>query len=109
MEMRYFKWYSERMGREMGCKQYGHAGRPVLFVPCQDGRFFDFENFKMIDTWAPWIESGKVMVFSIDTVDQETWSNLNGDPYWRIRRYIFVHSKLQQEQLRMYQSHPYQE
>jgi len=87
MEMRYFKWYSERMGREMECKQYGHAGRPFLFVPCQDGRFFDFENFKMIDTWAPWIESGKVMVFSIDTIDGETWSNLGGDSYWRIRRY----------------------
>lgn len=24
---------------------------------------FDFENFKMTDTWAPWIESGQVMVF----------------------------------------------
>lgn len=87
MEMRYFKWYSERMGREMECKQYGHAGRPFLFIPCQDGRFFDFENFKMADAWAPWIESGKVMVFSIDTVDKDTWSNLNGDSYWRIRYY----------------------
>ena len=87
METRYFKWYSERMGREMECKQYGHAGRPFLFIPCQDGRFFDFENFKMADAWAPWIESGQVMVFSIDTVDKDTWSNLNGDSYWRIRYY----------------------
>ena len=87
MEMRYFKWYSERLGRDMEGKVYGHAGRPFLFIPCQDGRFFDFENFKMIDTWAPWIESGKVMVFSIDTIDQETWSNLGGESYWRIRRY----------------------
>lgn len=87
MEMRYFKWYSPRMGREMEGKVYGHAGRPFLFVPCQDGRFFDFENFRMIDTWAPWIDSGKVMVISIDTIDSETWSNLGGDSYWRIRRY----------------------
>ena len=87
MEMRYEKWYSERLGRDMEVKVYGHAGRPFLFIPCQDGRFFDFENFKMIDTWAPWIESGKVMVFSIDTIDQETWSNLSGDSWWRIRRY----------------------
>lgn len=87
METRYFKRYSERLGREMECKQYGHAGRPFLFIPCQDGRFFDFENFKMADAWSPWIESGKVMVFSVDTIDQETWSNLGGDSYWRIRRY----------------------
>ena len=38
-------------------------------------------------TLAPWIESGQIMVISIDTIDQETWSDTNGDPYWRIRRY----------------------
>ena len=87
MEMQYFKAYSPALGRDMECKVYGHAGKPALFVPCQDGRFFDFENFKMIDAWAPWIEAGQVMVFSIDTLDQETWSNKSGDPYWRIRRH----------------------
>ena len=87
MHSQYFKAYSHCMGREMECKVYGHAGVPVLFIPCQDGRFFDFENYRMTDAWAPWIESGRVMVFSIDTVDAETWSDKNGDPYWRIRRY----------------------
>jgi len=87
MQTRYFKEYSPILGREMECKVYGHAGRPVLFIPCQDGRFFDFENFHMDDVWAPWIESGQVMVISIDTMDLETWSNKNGDPYWRIRRH----------------------
>ncbi|MGM9662660.1 MAG: esterase family protein [Oscillospiraceae bacterium] len=87
METQYFKSYSPALGRDMECKVYGHAGRPVLFVPCQDGRFFDFENFHMADVWAPWIETGQVMVFSIDTLDRETWSNRGGDPYWRIRRY----------------------
>ena len=87
METQYFKNYSPTLGRDMECKVYGHAGRPVLFIPCQDGRFFDFENFHMTDVWAPWIESGQVMVFSIDTLDQETWSNKGGDPYCRIRLY----------------------
>lgn len=87
METQYFKDYSPALGRDMECKVYGHAGRPVLFIPCQDGRFFDFENFHMTDVWAPWIESGQVMVFSIDTIDQETWSNKDGNPHWRIRRY----------------------
>ena len=87
MEMNYYKSYSPALGRDMECKVYGHKGRPVLFIPCQDGRFYDFENFHMTDTWAPWIESGEVMVFAIDTVDQETWSDTKGDPYWRIRRY----------------------
>jgi esterase/lipase superfamily enzyme len=87
METQYFKEYSPALGRDMECKVYGHAGRPVLFIPCQDGRFFDFEDFHMAEVWAPWIESGQVMVFSIDTIDQETWSAKDGDPYWRIRRH----------------------
>ena len=47
METQYFKAYSPALGRDMECKVYGHAGRPVLFIPCQDGRFFDFENYKI--------------------------------------------------------------
>lgn len=87
METQYYKEYSQVLGRDVEIKRYGHAGRPVLFIPCQDGRFYDFENYKMTDVWAPWIESGQCMVFAIDTIDQETWSNKAGDPYWRIRRY----------------------
>lgn len=87
METQYFKDYSPALGRDMECKVYGHAGKPVLFIPCQDGRFFDFENFHMTDVWAPWIESGQVMVFSIDTIDLDTWSNKGGDPNWRIQRH----------------------
>ena len=87
METQYFKHYSHALGRDMEMKVYGHAGRPVLFIPCQDGRFFDFENFKMTDVWAPWIDSGRCMVFSIDTMDLETWSNKTGDPRWRIQRH----------------------
>lgn len=87
METQYFKQYSHALGREMECKVYGYAGRPVLYIPCQDGRFFDFENFSMTDVWSPWINSGQVMVFAIDTIDKETWSNENGDPRWRICRH----------------------
>ena len=86
MQTRHFKEYSPVLGREMECKVYGHGGRPVLFVPCQDGRFFDFENFHMDDVFAPWIDSGRVMVIAIDTLDKETWSG-KGEAYSRIRRH----------------------
>lgn len=84
--MRYYKEYSPALQRDMESKIYGHTGRPVLFIPCQDGRFYDFENYHMTDTWAPWIESGQVQVIAIDTLDKETWS-AHGDAYQRIRRH----------------------
>ncbi len=87
METHYEKWFSPSLGRDMELKVYGRGGKPVLYIPCQDGRFFDFENFRMTDAWAPFIDSGQTTVFSIDTMDLETFSAKNGDPYWRIRRH----------------------
>lgn len=87
MLTQYYCQDSPALGRQMECKIYGQKGRPVIFIPCQDGRFFDFENFHMTDVWAPWIENDEVMVCSIDTIDQETWSDPGGDPRWRINRY----------------------
>ncbi|MBQ4251828.1 MAG: esterase family protein [Erysipelotrichaceae bacterium] len=87
METFYTKWYSENLNRDMEIKVYGHHGKPIMFIPCQDGRFFDFEGFGMDNTFSPWIESGQCMVFAIDSIDKETWSDKNGDPYWRIRKH----------------------
>ena len=72
MEIRYETHWSGHLNREMAFKVYGSSGKPVLFIPCQGGRFWDFEAFKMIDYWAPWIEAGKCMVFSVDTIDNES-------------------------------------
>lgn len=74
MEIRYFKHYSNHLGRDMEFKVYGHGGKPVMFIPCQGGRFFDFEAFHMIDHWGQWIEEGRCTVYAIDTIDNETWA-----------------------------------
>ena len=75
------------MNREMEFKVYGHSGKPVMFVPCQGGRFFDFENFKMIDHWAGWIEQGLCTVYSIDCIDNETWASGSPDCRGRIQQH----------------------
>ena len=84
MNIQYHKHYSGCLNREMEFKVYGHAGKPVMFIPCQGGRFMDFEGFNMHHTWAPWIESGQVMVFSIDCIDNEAWAAKGADNRWRI-------------------------
>ena len=87
MQTHYEKWYSPALGRDMEIKAYGRGGKPVLYIPCQNGRFFDFENFGMCGAWAPLIEAGRATVFSVDTVDGETWSDTLGDPRRRICRH----------------------
>ncbi|MGM9584325.1 MAG: alpha/beta hydrolase-fold protein, partial [Faecousia sp.] len=87
MEIRYEKHWSGYLNREMEFKIYGSCGKPVLFIPCQAGRFWDFESFHMVDYWAPWIESGKCMVFAIDTIDNEAWAAIGADNRWRIENH----------------------
>ena len=87
MRIEYFKHYSSFLNRDMEFKVYGHSGRPVLFIPCQGGRFFDFENFHMIDYWAKWIEEGRCIVYSVDSIDNEAWAAQGADNRWRIENH----------------------
>ena len=87
MRIEYFKHYSSFLNRDMEFKVYGHSGRPVLFIPCQGGRFFDFENFHMIDYWARWIEEGRCIVYSVDSIDNEAWAAQGADNRWRIENH----------------------
>lgn len=88
MEIRYFKHWSGHLNREMEFKVYGSgSGKPVLFIPCQGGRFFDFENFKMIDHWAMFIEAGDCTVYSCDSIDNEAWAAMGADDRWRIENH----------------------
>ena len=83
MKIEYKRHYSAYLGKEMEYKVYGHGGKPIIFIPCQSGRFYDFENFRMIDCWAKWIEAGKCTVFSVDAVDDIAWAAMGADNRWR--------------------------
>ena len=86
MEVRYFKEYSRYLNRDMEFKVYGSTGRPCLVFPCQGGRFWDWEDFGMCQIAAPWIESGKLMLITCDSIDKETWDN-PGDCRQRIEQH----------------------
>lgn len=86
MKVEYYKEYSQILGRDMEFKVYGHAGKPLIAVPCQSGRFYEFEDMRMLDVYAPFIEQGKVQVFTIDSLDSETLISY-GDPRARIERH----------------------
>lgn len=84
MKIEYYKTYSRHLNRDMEFKVYGHGGKPCLIFPSQDGRFFDYENNGMIEASQAFIEQGKIQFYCVDSIDGETWSNLEGDPRTRI-------------------------
>ena len=49
MNVEYYKELSHELNRDMEFKVYGHTGIPCLVFPAQNGRFYDCENFGMID------------------------------------------------------------
>lgn len=88
MEIRYFKHWSFSLNRDMEFKVYGSGhGKAVIFIPCQGGRFFDFEGFHMIDTWAKYIEEGRCTVYAVDSIDNEAWAAQGADNRWRIENH----------------------
>lgn len=86
MKIEYHKYYSYNLNRDMEFKVYGHGGKPVIIVPTQCGRFYEFEDFKMLDVYAPYIEDGVIQVFTIDAIDGETYVG-EGDPRQKIERH----------------------
>lgn len=58
MNISYYKRYSPSLGRDMEFKVYGSGGKPVIAIPCQGGRFYEFEDMRMLDVYAPYIEGG---------------------------------------------------
>ena len=74
MEVVYMREYSYNLGRDMEYKVYGDGGRPIIVFPAQDGRFYDYENFGMVEALAHYIDSGAIQLFCVDSIDSETWS-----------------------------------
>src|SRR5574339_267451 len=87
MQTEYHKWFSPIVGHDMELKVYGYYGKPVLVFPPQGGRFFDFEGFGMIGVLSPFIEAGQIKVFTVDSLDSESWANWDAHPADRARRH----------------------
>ena len=68
-------WYSPSLGIEMPVVSYGHYGFALLLVPTAAADFLEYERFQLIDALAPLIDAGKMKVFSINSMNKESWMN----------------------------------
>ncbi|MEY4529325.1 MAG: hypothetical protein RLZZ156_46 [Deinococcota bacterium] len=87
MHIEHHQWFSNHLGHDMHFKVYGHYGQPILVFPAQDGRFHDFEGFKMIEACKDFINGGRVKFICIDSVDWQTWTNKGIHPADRAKRH----------------------
>lgn len=66
---------------------FGHGGTPLLAFPSSMGRFFEWEDFGMVESLRPQLEQGQNRLVCVDSVDAESFYNKQADPYTRIKRH----------------------
>ncbi|OEH84906.1 transposase [Desulfuribacillus stibiiarsenatis] len=87
MNVEYHKLYSHSLGQDMEFKVYGHAGKPVIVFPSSGGRFYEYEDFGMVEACKDFINAGAIQIFAVDSVDSQSWLNESIDPTQRAIRH----------------------
>jgi esterase/lipase superfamily enzyme len=88
MDRNYLQWYSPALQKNMELLVFGHSGTAVLFFPARMARFYDYENWKVIEALRPKIKMGHLRVYCVDSIDPEALYNTNAHPYHKIRRQL---------------------
>lgn len=88
-------WYSPALNKDMPIAMYGHYGFALLLIPTAAADYLEYERFLMLDVLEPHIEAGKVKVFSIDSINSESWLNSKMHPrhksirHQQFNQYVF--------------------
>jgi len=101
----YHKWWSHSLNQDMELKVYGHFGKPVLVFPAQGGRFFEYEDFGMVAANQPLIDAGRIKLFTVDSLDNQSWANYSAHPADRARRHEDYDRYITQEVAPFIRSH----
>jgi esterase/lipase superfamily enzyme len=79
-------WHSPRLGRWMGINVYGHYGSPILVFPTSGGDENEYAGQGMVDALAQHIDGGKVKLFCVSSVNNQSWYDKGAHP--RHRSYV---------------------
>ena len=66
---------------------FGHAGAKVLVFPTREGRFYDYENWGLVNALRHSIEGGHISLFCVDAVDSESLYGRHVYPTARVHRH----------------------
>jgi len=92
MNRQIYGWHSPALNKHMEIVSYGHYGFALLLLPTAAADYLEYERFQLIDAIQPHIDSGKVKVFSINSINSESWlNNKMYPPHKAIRHQQFNH------------------
>jgi esterase/lipase superfamily enzyme len=81
----------------MDIAMYGHWGFSLLLIPTAAADYLEYERFLLIDAIQPHIDAGKVKVFSINSINSESWLNSKMHPRHKSMRHVQFNRYVEQE------------
>jgi esterase/lipase superfamily enzyme len=66
-------WWSPHVRQRVNVARWGTAGQPVLLFPTAGGDFEEVERFHMMKVLDPLLSTGRVRLYSCDSVAGRTW------------------------------------
>lgn len=68
-------WWSPNLQKNMEIVAYGNYGPALLMFPSAAADYLEYERFHLIEAIEPIINSGKFKVYSINSINSESWLN----------------------------------
>jgi esterase/lipase superfamily enzyme len=87
MNREYHQWFSHHLNRTMELLVFGHAGTRVLVFPARLGRFYDYENWGLVQALRQPVSSGRLQLICVDSIDAESLYNHWAPPVSRLKRH----------------------
>lgn len=73
-------WHSPSLNKHMEIARYGHYGFALLMLPTAGADYLEYERFQLIQAISPFILDGKCKVFSVNSINSESWLNNHMHP-----------------------------
>jgi esterase/lipase superfamily enzyme len=73
-------WHSSRLEQEITAVRWGETGIPVLIFPTAGGDAEEIERFLIIQTLAPFLDAGRIKVYSCDSLAGQAMLAGEGSP-----------------------------
>jgi len=80
MDKKIDTWFSPALNREMPIATYGYHGFALLMIPTAGADYLEYERFELLNELRPFIEEGKLKVYSINSINKESWMNYDMIP-----------------------------
>jgi esterase/lipase superfamily enzyme len=80
MERKIDGWHSPRLNKHMEIATYGHYGMALLLIPTAAADYLEYERFLLMKVLEKHINDGKIKVFSINSINKESWMNQDMHP-----------------------------